>query len=99
MTKEEMELQIPKNTNYCYTTTENETIVCPWYKFIGIKKYDKTNCEFANTCKEECWSHPLTSCKDRIVRCEYLDYTDEKEDTLLWNRCKECGVNECDPED
>lgn len=49
-------------------------------------------CEYDN-CSHDCWSEECYQCKERIVRCNYLNYTDKNEDTLLWDGCKECGVH------
>ena len=51
-------------------------------------------CDLAGECEDECWSSTFTSCKMRRIRCEYLDYTDESEETLLWDKVKICEVNE-----
>ena len=77
---------IPKDTIYCRH--------CPWLKYITTIKLNKTNCEYANTCEEVCWAKPETSCHIPVYRCEYLDYTDWKKESLLWDGVKECGVGE-----
>lgn len=62
----------------------------PKFKNITVEQ-----CEFFESCadRDHCWEVERTCCRHEIVRCEYLDLTDEEEDTLLWDGCKECGVN------
>ena len=96
MTKEEMKLQIPKGTPYCYMIdTEGKYHGCPWRKHIDTIYYnlDEINCPHNLTCnsKDICWQTPRTSCKIEVYRCEYLGYTDYEEESLLWDAVKECG--------
>ena len=77
------------NGIYCYG--------CPYYKYIETIQLFKNNgeiCPSRNECKEECGTTDSTSCTIKIIRCEYMDYTDYTEDTLLWDMVKECGVND-----
>jgi hypothetical protein len=85
-----MKKWIPKNTIYCYDYNG----LCKWHKYIKTVKLNKSNCESANTCKHECWSSPNTSCKIKIYKCEYLNFTDWNEDSYLWDQCKECGEHD-----
>jgi len=86
--KQDMEKLIPKDTVYCHS--------CPWRKFIKTIYYnkDEENCPYLLSCQDhdKCWTIPSTSCRVNVWRCEYLDYTDETEESLLWDGCKECGV-------
>lgn len=90
MKKRAMKKWIPKETLYCYGKNK----CCPWRKYITTIKRNKTNCEHADTCNEECWATSRNSCRDIVYRCEYLGYTDYKQDSLLWDACKECGVKD-----
>ena len=83
---------IPKGI-YCY----DENGICPYWKYLGLNESYLNNgekCEFRDACEEECGTNDNNSCVSRIVRCEYLDYTDETENSLLWDQCKECGIND-----
>lgn len=90
MNKLDMEKLIPKNTPYC----DN----CPWRKFIKTIEYNhnEKNCPYNGDCEDEgkCWTTPKTSCRVRVYRCEYLDYTDWTEESLLWDGCKECDIGQ-----
>lgn len=86
MKKRAMKKWIPQG-DYCYNGKKS----CKWWQYIKTVKRDRSNCEFSKTCKEECWTKPDNSCKERIQRCEYLKYTDCHENSLLWDSCKECG--------
>ena len=94
MKKRAMKKYIPKNTPYCYSWKHGKRKFCPWRKYIKTIKLDKTNCEFIDTCEDDCWSQPEFCCKVRVYRCEYLGYTDTKEESLLWDACKECKVGD-----
>jgi len=88
MKKRAMKKWIPKNTIYCYD--------CKWWKFIKVIELNRYNINCPNNdCKDKdkCWTTPSTSCRVKVCRCEYLGYTDSNEDSLLWDRCKECGVS------
>lgn len=87
MKKRKMKKYIPKHTLYCGN--------CPWRKYIKTIEYNKaTYCPNSKECQEECWTTPSTSCNVRVYKCEYMGYTDYKEESLLWDGCKECGVSE-----
>lgn len=87
MKKRQMKKWIPKDTIYC--------LDCKWRKFLGTKKLHRnTGCESAHSCNAKCWTTPDTKCRYRIYRCEYMGYTDETEESLLWDGCKECGEHE-----
>ena len=89
---------IPKNTIYCDG--------CPYYENVGVKyicrdinnppdhEHDWETCPSSAGCTKTCWETPFSSCKSRIVRCNYMNYTDYDENSLLWDGCKECGINE-----
>lgn len=75
---------------------------CPYWKYLGTVKYHAnppnetyTQCIYESVCKksDRCWKKKSTECQRKIVRCEYLDLTDNEENTLLWDKCKVCGVN------
>lgn len=86
MTKKEMEKFIPKDTPYCRD--------CRWRKFIGeVKLHRDTNCTLKDECKEVCWTTEQNSCRNLVFRCEYLDFTDYEQKSLLWDGCKECGID------
>lgn len=83
--KRSMKKWIPKNTPYCGN--------CKWLKYITTIKYHrKTDCKYAKECTEICWSNPFNSCYSTVFKCEYLNYTDWNQDSLLWDGCKECGL-------
>lgn len=84
MKKRAMKKWIPKNTPYCRD--------CKWRHYITTIKRDKSNCEYVNECDEECWTKPENSCRDIVYRCDYLNYTDWEQESLLWDGCKECRV-------
>lgn len=56
----------------------------------GVEKCDSKRCKY------ECWSGGSTDCCFYPTRCDFLDKTDIHDDSLLWDMCKECGVNEGD---
>lgn len=92
MKKRAMKKYIPKGTLYCNN--------CKWDKYITtIKLHRDTNCKHKNECNEECWTKPNNSCRIHVHRCEYLNYTDWEQDSLLWDGCKECGVSEISKEE
>lgn len=80
-----MKKYIPKHTLYCRN--------CPWRKYITTIILNKSNCEYANECDLECQTSPESSCHIIVYRCEYLGFTDWKQETLLWDGVKECGVS------
>jgi len=90
MKKRAMKKWIPKQTQYCY----NNEYACKWRRFIKTIKYHRdTNCEHAETCKEECWTMNNNSCQVNVFKCEYLNYIDWNEDSLLFDEVKECSVS------
>jgi len=93
MKKRAMKKYIPKNTLYCYTYKKGKGIPCPWRRYIKTINLDKSSCEHADTCKDMCWSSFETSCRIKVYECKYLGYIDYKEDSLLWDACKECRVS------
>lgn len=56
--------------------------------FLEIKTLTKDNCEFSNEC-EQC-----ENCKILIYKCEYLNYIDYQQETLLFDQCKICDIKE-----
>lgn len=102
MKKRAMKKWIPKDTIYCWnckwrkyiktrflhknpTSSINHVLFSPK---VSIEK-----CEYADECKDECWTNGQTSCYVEVWRCEYMGYTDYNQDSLLWDGCKECGVH------
>ena len=76
---------IPKG-RYCYIpisingqTGRMKTKKCKWWKHLGTWEFSDEECE------------PEDS-QVRTIRCEYLDFTDYYEKTLLWDQCKECNT-------
>jgi hypothetical protein len=99
MKKRAMKKYIPKETNYCHGNGTKKSPYCKWLKYITtIKLHRDTGCEYADTCNEKYWSNSRNSCRNRVYRCEYLNYTDWTEDSLLWDACKECGIHETSKE-
>lgn len=95
--KEEKKKLIPKGI-YCDSNGEQ----CPWLRYIGERKLhahppsvEYKLCPESDECEEHCWTIPITYCwqSQSVVRCEYMDFTDWDEETLLWDGVKECGVN------
>ena len=81
--KRAMKKWIPKGM-YCYGVG-----YCKWHKHVGTKKINNINCELSNTCKE---SDSDCNCSYSIYKCEYMNYIDFNQDSLLWDSCKECEV-------
>lgn len=89
-----MENNIPKGI-YCYD--ENGT--CPYYEEVGTlyfsNKPEKKEllCDIFSECTKD---DPTTRCvcPTKVIRCRYLDFTDFEEKTLLWDKVKECGIND-----
>lgn len=95
MNRRQKKKKIPKHTLYCDH--------CPFWQYIErtILCKDVKNppypgkwkeCEYQD-CEKGCWKTPQTSCSVRVVRCRYMKYTDEREESLLWDGCKECGIS------
>ena len=96
MKKRAMKKWIPKRTQYCY----NDKVECKWRKYIKTIKYHRdTKCSYSDTCNEECWTKGNNSCQIKVYRCEFLNYTDWNEDSLIWDKCKECGQSEMSEEE
>ena len=90
MKKRAMKKWIPRGV-YCHGTGTKKYPYCKWRKYIGIKKINNTNCEYANTCEE---SESDCDCSHSIYKCEYMNYIDFEQNSLLWDACKECGVKD-----
>lgn len=60
----------------------------------GKKVYGFERCDNAEICEKKCWSSAATNCLYNPTRCELLDFDDPREDTLLWDQCKICGIGE-----
>ena len=84
MKKRAMKKWIPKGS-HCYDSKGG----CKWLRSLGYIEHNRFNCEYASTCDNK-----VCNCKTIIMRCDYLGITDENEDTLLWDACKECCVKE-----
>ena len=93
MKKRAMKKWIPRGV-YCYGNGTKKYPSCKWRKHITSIKKNKLNCEYANECTEECWSKPNNSCYSLVYKCEYMKYIDWKQESLLWDSCKECGAKE-----
>ena len=93
MKKRAMKKWIPKGM-YCHGNGINKHPNCKWRKYITVIKRDRSNCEFANECNKKCWSDSSSSCRDIVYKCEYMNFIDWKQDSLLWDACKECGVKD-----
>lgn len=95
MKKRTMKKYIPKNTVYCGK--------CRWRHFLGTiclhrNPEDFPNnpvekCDCSDTCEHKCWTGGSTNCMKEIWKCDYLGLIDKKQDSLLWDGCKECGVH------
>lgn len=103
MKKRAMKKWIPRDTCYCggckwrkYIRTD---LMCKSeYKnnvMNNIRQLDKGDkiieCNHTD-CKEECWTDPSSSCRAIVYRCDYLNYTDLEQNSLLWDGCKECEI-------
>jgi hypothetical protein len=91
MKKRAMKKWIP-NGFYCHGAGTKKNPYCKWRKYITTINRNKNNCEFVNDCKTE----DCATCCDIVYRCEYMKYTDFKQESLLWDACKECGVKDGD---
>ena len=86
MKKRAMKKWIPKDTCYCGE--------CPHHHYITTIKFNETNCEYVENCKDKpCWTRAENSCRSIVYKCDYLKYIDWKQESLLWDGCKECGVH------
>ncbi len=50
-------------------------------------------CPHSENCTANCISGGTPNCSVQRVRCKYMNYQDDTEDTLLWDKVKECGIN------
>ena len=87
MKKRAMKKWIPKGI-YCHGNDTKKSPYCKWHKFLGIKTLTKDNCKFSNECKQ------CKNCKISIYKCEYLNYIDYQQETLLFDQCKICDIKE-----
>ena len=73
---------------------------CPYWEYVAEIKlhreqsYGFDTCEYADACDGKCWESNASSCKNIVVKCKYLDYLDTRQESLLWDKCKECGVKD-----
>ena len=73
---------------------------CTYWKYISETKLNRNqdygfeHCKYSDECSEKCWTNSQNSCKNIVIYCEYLDLLDIEQDTLLWDKCKECGVKD-----
>ena len=86
MKKRAMKKWIPKGM-YCYESNYE----CKWHKCVGVKKTNHSNCRYNNDCKV---SSSYCDCSHLIYKCEYMNYIDFEQNSLLWDACKECGVKD-----
>lgn len=87
MKKRAMKKWIPKNTSYCNN--------CKWRHYLTTIKVDESNCEYQETCKHKpCWSNSSNSCNVVVHKCDFLNFIDWHQESLLWDGCKECGVKD-----
>lgn len=87
MKKRAMKKYIPRG---CYCDG------CKWWHYIKTIKLNKDNSDQAEGCKEECWTTLSNSCRVRVIKCDFMNYIDYNEDTLLWDGVKECGEHDSD---
>ena len=58
---------------------------CRWHKCVGVKKTNNSDCKVSSS---------YCDCSHLIYKCEYMNYIDFNQDSLLWDSCKECGVKD-----
>lgn len=77
-------LRIPKHTCYCYSLKKGKRNRQSWMDGYKIKK-----CPYWKALKyKDCHDNP-------IYYCKYLKMADTyQRESLLWDMCKECGVND-----
>lgn len=82
------QLKRPKGV-YCYDNNG----LCPYYKQLGSIKYNREPQNDELLCIYDCNLYPnrCRGCESKVIHCDYLDYTDFDQDTLLWDRVKECN--------
>ena len=93
MKKRTMKKWIPEGM-YCYGNGTKKHPNCKWRKYITTVKRDRSNCGFANECNKKCWSDASSSCRDIVYKCEYMNFIDWEQESLLWDACKECGIKD-----
>lgn len=42
------------------------------------------------------WFKKLKIKNKKIFKCEYMNFIDFNEDSLIWDSCKECGIKDYD---
>ena len=53
---------------------------------------NQTNCKwrkYITTVKRD-----SSSCRDIVYKCEYMNFIDWEQKSLLWDACKECGIKD-----
>ena len=50
-------------------------------------------CPHKDNCTANCISGGVPNCRVQRVRCNYMNYQDDTEESLLWDKVKECGIN------
>lgn len=80
MKKRAMKKWIPKNTCYCYNIIDK----------TKEGKLTTKNCKWYKYLKS------ISGFKsyEKVFKCEYLGYIDYEQDSLLWDKCKECGIKD-----
>ena len=94
MKKRAMKKWIPKDTIYCHGRGTKKSPYCKWLKYITTIYHDENTCEFSKECQSMTEGKGCSHCPTRVYKCEYMNYIDWDEDSLLWDECKECGVKE-----
>ena len=61
-----------------------------------IKRLKTEKEKIIKECEEKCWEQPDTQCEIIVCKCEYLNYIDREQDSLLFDSVKECGVKRGD---
>lgn len=101
--KEIKEEKIPKG-RYCDNCPYYETIginylirdlsiVTEELKSILSSKDQWKECPHSGNCTANCIRSGQPVCYEKRVRCDYLNYTDNNEDTLLHDGVKQCAIN------
>lgn len=108
--KEEAIKKIPKDTIYCYSFNKKGRMeVCPYWKWRKLYWWDmiwilwrerdilKALKPLYNT--ETYWQLFKKLYKEEkeqgVFICKYLHYKDTYQgESLLWDMCKECGIND-----
>ena len=64
-------------------------------KEFYLNKEDRwIKCPESSGCTSSCIKEGVPTCCVQRVRCNYMKYQDDHEDTLLWDKVKECGIND-----